>query len=309
MLKMTEDILYWLALDTIRDKIDVSTISQTVTKFGSAENIWYSERQELAEAGWSVDSINSLLNARTTTKPDDFLEHLYEIDERDIKIIPYNDERYPSRLKSSATSKYQSPLMLFVRGTITGYNKIAAIVGNRDASYYALSKARSMAQELASHGYTIISGLARGIDREAHLGALDIDRGTTIATLAWLDPVYPPEHNELSYEIEKRGGVISEMFKEPKVKRSYSRYGRSRFVFRNRIISGLSNFLIAIESGSNGGTIWQVELALAQKRRVYIVEPQDKLNQEKMNGFTRIVRMGAQPIRDISDLSTLEVYR
>jgi DNA processing protein len=199
--------------------------------------------------------------------------------------------------------------MLFVRGNINGYQKIAAIVGNRDATYFAIEQARKFSRELSSHGYTIISGLARGIDREAHLGALENKNGTTIATLAWLDPVYPPEHNELSYEIEKRGGVMSEIFKEPKVKRSYSRYGRSRFVYRNRIISGLSNFLIAIESGSSGGTIWQVELALAQGKRVYTLEPQDKINQEKMEGFARMVRMGAKPIRKISDLSKLEAYQ
>jgi len=306
---MTTDYLYWLALDTIKEKIDISTISHAISKFGNAENIWHSDRQELIEVGWSENSINTLINARNEINPDDFLEILYEIDERDIHIVPYNDEKYPSKLKSTATPKYQPPLILFVRGEIAEYNKIIAIVGNRDATHFAITRARRISGELASHGYTIISGLARGIDREAHLGALDIVGGTTIATLAWLDPVYPPEHNELSYEIEKRGAVISEMFKEPKVRMSYSRFGRSRFVYRNRIISGLSNFLIAIESGSKGGTIWQVELALAQKKRVYILEPQNKQNQEKMKGFTKIVRMGAQPIRDIADLSTLEAYR
>lgn len=309
MFKMIYNEHFWLALDTIKDKIDVSILPRTIEKLGDVENIWYADRRELVEIGWSDKSINALIDAQNTTSPNSFRDHILEIDERDIQIIPYIDKRYPNRLRSSATSAYQPPLMLFVRGTISGYKKIAAIVGNRDATYFAISKAHSISKELASYGYTIISGLARGIDREAHLGALDIDSGTTIATLAWLDPVYPPEHNELSYEIEKRGAVISEMFKEPKVKTSYSRYGRSRFIYRNRIISGLSNFLIAIESGSNGGTIWQVELALAQKRRVYVLEPQDKQNQEKMKGFSRIVRMGAQPIRNISDLSTLEVYR
>jgi len=306
---MTDDNLFWLALNTIRDKLNFSAISRSISKLGNAEKIWYSDSQELNAVGWSDNSINALINARNTTNPDDFLGHLFEIDERGIHIIPFIDDRYPNQLKSSATSSYQPPLMLFVRGTITGHSKVAAVVGNRDATYFALSKAHSIANELASYGYTIISGLARGIDREAHLGALDSDNGKTIATLAWLDPVYPPEHNELSYDIEKRGGVLSEMFKEPKVKRSYSRYGRSRFVYRNRIISGLSNFIIAIESGSKGGTIWQVEIALAQKKRVYTLEPQDKQNRDKMNGFTRIVKMGAQPIRNVSDLSTLLAYK
>lgn len=306
---MTDENLFWLALNTISDQIDISTISRIFSKIGNAENIWYSNEKELNEAGWSDKSIKALINSRNATDPDDFFDHLLEIYDRGIHIIPYTDERYPNQLKTSATSAYQPPLMLFVRGKITGYNKIAAVVGNRDATYFAITKARNIANQLASHGYTIISGLARGIDREAHLGALDCEGGNTIATLAWLDPVYPPEHNELSYEIEKRGAVISEMYKEPKVKRSYSRYGRSRFVYRNRIISGLSNFIIVIESGSSGGTIWQVELALAQKRRVYVLEPQDKQNREKMNGFAKIVRMGAQPIRNISDLSTLAAYR
>ena len=183
---MMDEYLYWLALDTIKENIDFSIFSKTLSKFGNVEDLWHSDRQELTNIGWSEKSINALQEAQNKININDFLKILYEIDEKDVHIITFNDKRYPPRLKSSATRSYQPPLMLFVRGKITGYDRIAAIVGNRNATHFAITKARNISRELASSGYTIISGLARGIDREAHLGALDIEGGEPWVEEIWL---------------------------------------------------------------------------------------------------------------------------
>ena len=234
----------------------------------------------------------------------DMSDYLYE---KEIKIVTFFDSTYPSNLKKSATVRFQPPLLLFVKGKLEINGKVVAIVGTRNATEYAKGKAREFAVQLANDGYTIVSGLAKGIDREAHIGALSTQEGQTIATLAWLEPVYPPEHTELSKKIEKRGAVISEILERPR--NSTYTYGRSRFVIRNRIISGLSNFVIAVESGADGGTIRQVEFACSQNKPVYTLEPLDKSDEDKMKGFVRMYEMGAKPIRTLDDLSNLKLYQ
>ena len=188
------------------------------------------------------------------------------------------------------------------------YDKCVAIVGNRSATIYAKQKAKEYSKLLVDKGYTIVSGLARGIDREAHLGALDSDYGNTISVLAWMNPIYPSKHKKLALDIEKRGAITSELYNQPRDYGNNRAYSRSRFIVRNRIISGLSNFIIAVESGASGGTIWQTELALLQNKPVYTFKPIDKTNKDKMNGYNRMIKMGAKTITNLSDLSKLYVY-
>lgn len=153
-----------------------------------------------------------------------------------------------------------------------------------------------------------MSGLARGIDYEAHSGALETSNGRTIATLAWMNPIYPSEHEVFSREIVNRGGIISERYHRPKDSTNGRAYSRSRFVVRNRIISGLSSMVIAVESGPSGGTIWQAELALSQKKPVFTLIPKEKNIKDKIDGFNRLVEMGVKPIKTLDDLSTLRAF-
>lgn len=210
--------------------------------------------------------------------------------------------------RTSATARYQPPIVLFVKGNLHQIDKCMAIVGNRNASFYARKRARELARVLADKGYVVVSGLARGIDYEAHSGALESPNGRTIATLAWMDPIYPSEHEEFSKDIMMRGALISELFNRPQDSTNGRAYSRSRFVVRNRIISGLSSFIIVAESGPSGGSIWQAELAISQKKPVFTLQPEDNKNEEKMQGYDRLLRLGVKSIQDLDELQTLKAF-
>jgi DNA processing protein len=299
-----DELVYWLALQNIKDKVDISCIPNMVNQLGSIQKVWEADKSRLIQLGWTELMVESFVNFANKQNLSKYEQLLYYIDQDHIKIITFIDEEYPKQLRESGTIRYQPPVILFIKGSFLGIKKCAGVVGNRTASSPALKRARQISRDLARSGYTIVSGLARGIDTEAHRGALEASNGKTVATLAWMNPIYPPENIELAKEIEKSGAVISELYRDPAITTT-DNYSRSRFVVRNRIISGLSNFIIAIESGQDGGTIRQVELALAQKKPVYVLEPEDLSNQDKGAGYKRIVNMGGKSIGDIDDLSNL----
>jgi DNA processing protein len=297
-----DELVYWLALQNIKDKVDISCIPKMVNQLGSIQKVWEAEKSRLVQLGWSELMVEAFVDFANKQNLSKYEQLLYYIDRDDIRVIKYIDDEYPKQLRESGTLRYQPPVILFVKGSLNGLKKYAGVVGNRTASSTALKRSRQISRDLARSGYTIVSGLARGIDTEAHRGALEASNGKTIATLAWMSPIYPPENSELTKEIEKQGAVISELYKDPAITDKYS---RSRFVVRNRIISGLSSFIIAIESGPDGGTIRQVELALAQKKPVYVLEPEDSSNVDKVVGYKRILNMGGKSIVDVDDLSDL----
>jgi len=157
--------------------------------------------------------------------------------------------------------------------------------------------ARRLAKSIASKGYTIVSGLARGTDEWAHSGALETPKGKTIAVLPWMTPLYPPEHSKLLEDIQRRGAAISERLEKP-----FDKTAKGKFVQRNRITSGVSRCVIALESEEEGGTVHQVRIALSQRRKVFAVKP--RRNDKFKKGFKLFVDMGAVPVdssREILD--------
>jgi DNA processing protein len=138
---------------------------------------------------------------------------------------------------------------------------------------------------LAKLGYVIVTGLARGIDAAAHRGAISV-KGKTVGVLPWIHEPYPPEHTRLMHETKENGCIISEhFFQSPK-------YDRYKFLQRNAVISGISELLIAVESSFTGGTRWQVELAISQKKPVIAIEP-EKSNTQAYDGYLKFLEKGA----------------
>jgi len=149
--------------------------------------------------------------------------------------------------------------------------------------------ARRLAKSIAAKGYTVVSGLARGTDEWAHSGALETPKGKTIAVLPWITPLYPPEHSKLLEDIQKRGAAISELLEKP-----FGKAAKGKFVQRNRVTSGISRCVIALESEEEGGTVHQVRIAISQRRKVFAVKPRgsDKFKR----GFKLFVDLGAVPV-------------
>ena len=207
-----------------------------------------------------------------------------------IRVVPLTNPAYPGPL----ATLNDAPLVLLVRGRVCTLSTPGiAIVGARAATHAARGTARRLARELAEFGFTIVSGLARGIDAEAHRGALEA-QGCTVGVLACgPDQIYPPEHRELAEEIIKTGAVISEMPLGLSPRRSY-------FPLRNRIISGLCLAVIVVEARRRSGSLITVRHALNQGREVFVVP--GSIEGPFAEGTNQLLRDGARPIRCARDV-------
>lgn len=209
---------------------------------------------------------------------------------RGVRLLTFREEGYPRLLKEIP----DPPLALFVKGALTEFSRCVAVAGTRNPSAYGHRMARECGKALAEKGYIVVSGLARGIDTEAHLGALE-GGGKTAAVLAGdVEKVYPPENKRIAEDIVRNGAIVSET--PPNVS-----IDKLRFVRRNRITSGISICLVVVESPGRGGTSTQVDHALAQGRRVFVMVP-GKGHSDLREGSEEYLSRGAEPFGDIPEM-------
>ena len=208
-----------------------------------------------------------------------------------MKIIYQAQKEYPEKLNNI----YASPAKLYLVGDELVLNKPSiAIIGCRDASNYGKRVAFNFAYELAKEGFTIVSGLARGIDTYAHLGAVKAN-GKTIAVLgSGLKHIYPAENKELCSEIIKKGGAIITEY-EP-----YTRPLPMNFPPRNRIISGLSNGVLVIEAKQKSGTLITVDHALEQGKDVFVIP--GNITNINSYGTNELIKQGAKLVTNIQEI-------
>ena len=207
-----------------------------------------------------------------------------------LETVCIDTERYPERLREIA----DPPPVLWVSGRPAALtDTIVSIVGSRAGSVYALSVAERLAGDLAAHGITVASGLARGVDSAAHRGAL-ASGGTTIGVLGCgADIIYPPEHATLASEIARRGAVTSELVPGTVPKPAF-------FPRRNRIISGLARAVIVVEAGEKSGSLITARCALEQGRDVLAV-PGNVLSGRNRGGHA-LLRDGARLVETVEDV-------
>ena len=206
------------------------------------------------------------------------------------RVVPAMHEDYPVPLAQLE----DAPPVLLVRGRVESLSPdCVAVVGARAATASARRQARRLGRELAASGLTVVSGLARGVDAEAHRGALEVG-GVTVAVLAGgIDRVYPPEHRDLAREISQRGAVLSEMPLGTPPRREF-------FPLRNRIISGLCRGVVVVEARSRSGSLITVGHALAQGREVFVLPGAS--DGPFAEGSNRLLREGARAIRGAADV-------
>lgn len=298
---MFNEMIYWLALNDNRGVISHTLLDIIVAKFGSLQKLWNLTKQEIMDIGINntdSDKLINFINNAILYKYDEIIQY---VKKNNIKIIKYIDDEYPLILKTSGTAIHDPPFVLFRKGLKLDFVKSVAIVGTREASDYAKEKARLFSKILANQKYWIISGMAFGIDYQAHYGALEVMGGRTIAVLPWMDPITPKSHIELSKRIIENGCLLSDRVFRPQSRKLGWKI-RWPFIERNRITSGLSNFIIPIETGKTGGTMRQVELARAQNKDVYTIYPDPKSSKTIVDGFNELISKGAKPINDVSDI-------
>lgn len=212
-----------------------------------------------------------------------------------IKLISIRDkEKYPSKLYFIENK----PAFLYIRGNIKNlYTDTVAIVGSRDATEYGKYVARKIGKELADKNITIVSGLALGIDKYAHLGALDSNLGKTIAVLGTgisNEEIYPYQNRKLFERILENGGSIISEFK------LNTKPNKENFPLRNRIISGISDKIIVVEATNQSGSLITARLGLEQGKDIFAVP--GNITSKYSIGTNKLIEEGAFLFKNINDI-------
>jgi DNA processing protein len=211
----------------------------------------------------------------------------------DIRKLGRGSPGYPGRLRTI----HDPPAQLWVRGSaeLDLFDRCClAIVGARSCSAYGRSVARSLARDAAEAGAVVVSGLARGVDGEAHRGALDA-AGCTVAVLGCgIDRDYPAAHRQLASAIVESGGLVVSEY-EPGVEPA-----PWRFPARNRIIAGVSQLTVVVEARERSGALITADFALEQGRDVMAVP--GEITSAMSAGSNGLLRQGAAPVTRIDDV-------
>ena len=265
------------------------TIFALVAHFGSARAAAEAPRSALkAVPGLSAPALGGLGRPPS----DDDVEREWELaTDCRTELVPFTSERYPPLLRSL---ERDAPALLRVRGDYARRDQLAvAVVGTRRCTPYGRQQAGRLAADLAGMGFTIVSGMAAGIDTAAHRGAL-LARGRTVAVLGCgIDQVYPPEHRQLAAAIVEQGALISEF--PPGTPPD----GRN-FPVRNRTISGLSLGVVVVEAPQSSGALLTADLAAEQGRDVFAVP--GNVTAKTSQGVNRLIQAGAKLVIDANDI-------
>ena len=204
-------------------------------------------------------------------------------------FITPRDEGYPRMLKEIN----DPPIGLYRKGTYLFGQPCIAIVGSRRTTLYGQSVAKKLGADLARLGFCVVSGLARGIDTAAHEGALSVGGKTAAVLGCGIDIVYPPENLDLYRRIAETGAVLSEF--------PFGRKAdKQTFPMRNRVVSGISEAVVVVESDVSGGAMITARFAGEQGRLIYAVP--GRIDQPSSAGCHQLIRDGATLLTSVDDI-------
>jgi len=277
----------WLALARVKGLGAVS-FKKLTARFLDPTAAFSAAPTELEQVeGLHRDAIDGIVAFSDWAEIDEEIERARDAG---IAIVPFTNPNYPARLRTIA----DPPPFLYVKGNIlTDDDKAVAIVGSRSASEYGRRVARDLARGLVSLGFTVVSGMARGIDGSAHESALQAG-GRTIAVLgSGVERAYPAEHEILYRRIGENGAVLSEL---PIGTRPLA----FNFPARNRLISGLSLGVVVVEATEKSGSLITATLAVEQGREVFAVP--GEVGSSRSRGAHRLIRQGAKLVESVDDI-------
>lgn len=277
----------WLALARVKG-LGAVGCKKLLDRFSDARKIFAAAPAELKDIdGMHGDAIDGLLGFTAWNAVE---EEIRRIDAAGVRLVRFTDESYPARLRTIA----DAPPFLYIKGDLRpADDRAVAIVGSRSASDYGRRVARDLARGLAALGFTVVSGMARGIDGMAHEAALSAG-GRTLAVLgSGVDRAYPPEHEALYQRIGENGAVISEL-------PIGTRPAAFNFPARNRLISGLSLGVVVVEATEKSGSLITASLAVEQGREVFAVP--GEVGSSRSRGAHRLIRQGAKLVETVNDI-------
>lgn len=284
--------LHALLILTLIPYLGSMRIQALIEKFGSASAVLELSASEIANiAGFGAKIAPSWGNWK---KEEGWKRQLELADKKVISLVPYFDVRYPKHLK--AISDY--PILLYVKGNLTLIENSIAIVGTRNATIYGKEIAEQLGKELASMGYTVVSGLARGIDTAAHLGALQVKEGRTVGVLgSGINCIYPQENKQLSEAMVLNGALVSEFSIETPP-------DRLNFPRRNRIVAGMTKATVLIEAPLKSGAMITMDFADRYKKHLFAFP--GRVDWECFKGNHHLIKQGkAHLIEEAKDIAFL----
>ncbi len=265
------------------------TVKRLGERFGSLAAVFEAAESDLLGVqGIGPEKARQFAAELKDARADDELDRAAK---KGVKLVTWVDEGYPALLKQIA----DPPLVLYVAGSVEALSFPAvAVIGTRHPTVYGREVARRFGFQLAASGYTVVSGLASGIDTEAHIGAIQA-KGRTVAVLGGaLDCLFPKENTVLARDIVvKDGAVVSEypFGRQP---------DRQTFPMRNRIVSGLCKGVLVVEAPLNSGTLITVGQALDQNRSVMAVP--GRIDSPASQGCHKLLREGARLVTIVEDV-------
>lgn len=288
-----QDLKYWLALHSING-MGAATFQKLLDKFGSPAQIVSATKESLYSIPRLTNAIIEQICALKTRMTE--IEVLaLRLDELGVKVLTIFDNDYPAILKGV---KNPPPLIYLYGRFLEADQNSIAIVGSRNATEKGLQIARGFAKRFALRNYTIVSGYARGIDIESHLGALE-GNGRTILVLS--NGIFHFKLRNAGFEsfefLKQRGAVISEMFPTES-------WSVGAAMARNRLVVGLSKAVLVIECKLKSGTMNAALLAKQMNKPLFVLQYQEK--GEHLLGNQALLEAGAIPIRKFNDIQIIE---
>lgn len=249
------------------------------------EKAFYLGEEELKRYGFRNDSISNFLKKRENI---DIEKEWQRLKKENIKFITRDEKEYPPLLKEIA----KPPVGLYIKGTLLPEEKYLASVGTRYPSDYGKMVVPEIIGDVSQY-FTIVSGMARGIDSLSHRACLLRGKRTVAVVGTGLDIVFPPENKNLAKEIENQGAIISE-FPLGTPSLGYN------FPLRNRIIAGMSLGTVVIEGKVNSGSLITANSALEEGREVFAVP--GPIFSKTSEGPNELIKQGAHPITKANDI-------
>lgn len=282
------ELISLLRLQALPNIGDISA-KRLLQKFGTAEDLFKSKKSQLLKMnGFGKMRVKDFFNEEYLRLAE---EELKFIQENDIQVSYFHDKTYPQLLKQCI----DAPILLFQKGNINLENRpLLSIVGTRKATVHGVSFLNELIEKLSVLDPVIISGFAYGIDIAAHKAALNHNLQTIAVMAHGLNQTYPKIHEKYREQVENHGGFITDFWSDKPL-------DRKNFLSRNRIIAGMSEATLVVESSDRGGSLVTADIAFSYDRDVFAVP--GRTTDRMSAGCNNLIKSGkAQMVTSAEDL-------